>query len=64
MPTLLCANGMQVEVLEGTVLSFHPTSFSPYELSCMLTVEFHVGGINFETKEEVCLRKCLAQFSR
>ena len=54
MPILLFfAHGMQVEVPEGTVLRFHPTSHSPDELSRMLTVEFHVGGIIFETKEVV-----------
>ena len=53
MPTLLFAHGMQVEVPEATVLRFHPTSLSPYELSCILTVEFHVAGIIFVTKEAV-----------
>ena len=44
---------MQVEVPEGTVLRFHPTSHSPTELSRMLTVQFLVEGIIFETKEAV-----------
>ena len=54
MPIVLFfAREMQVEVAEGTVLRFHPTSHSPKELSRMLTVEFHVGGIIFETKAAV-----------
>ena len=49
----LFINGMHLEVQQGTVLSFNPMSSSQEHLAQMRDVQFHVGGITFQTKAEV-----------
>ena len=53
MPNLLFAHDMQVEVPEGTVLCFNPSSFSSDKLRVMSRVQFLIGGVVFEAKKEV-----------
>ena len=61
LPTLLFANGMQVQVPDGTVLSFNPLSLSPDKLRPMPTVQFLSSS---KTRRNLkCLKKCLTYFS-
>ena len=54
MPVLMFMNSMQVEVSDGTVLVFNPTSLTSMELNSMADVRFLVGGcITFQTKKDV-----------
>ena len=46
-------NGMYLKVQQGTVLIFNPMSSSQEHLAQMRDVQFHVGGITFQTKAEV-----------
>ena len=51
----LFINGMRLEVPQGTVLIFNPMSSSHKRLARMRDVQFHVGGITFQTKAEVAV---------
>ena len=52
-PKALIMDGIELEVPEGTLLIFNPTSFLPDQLSAMKDVQCHAGGIIFQTKTEV-----------
>ena len=52
MPHLFM-DGIEVEVPEGTVLIFNPTSKSPDALHGMRDVQFRAGGVIFQTKTDV-----------
>ena len=54
MPHLFM-DGIELEVPEGTLLIFNPTSLPPTELHAMKDVQFHAGGIIFQTKTGVHL---------
>ena len=52
MPHLFM-DGIEVEVPEGTLLIFNPTSKSPDALHGMKDVQFRAGGVIFQTKTDV-----------